>query len=347
MSGVERLAAVIACHLQDWRSFTPHVELAIFSTDDPVSIAGQIDAFCRRELGSAVEDGFWHQSSVGAVSALKLDDGRRVVVKGHQPERQAEWLREVVRVQTHLASRGCYATAVCAGPAPLGRGLAVVETLVDAGSSPDAHQPAIRRAMAQALREIFDACRTLVEKSTLKGHLLSHLSRTALWPEPHSKLFDFEATAAGAEWIDSVAMEARSNMAPVGELVIGHGDWRAEHVRFVGTKLAVAFDWDSLCKEHESFLAGLTALQFCADFSRSDGSKPAPTLDEARAFVSDYEVARGRAFDAEERRQCAAAFAYTCAYIARCEWALGVDQRGTAGSFQGLLASEGSRLLVL
>jgi len=132
-------------------------------------------------------------------------------------------------------------------------------------------------------------------------------------------------------------------MQPVGELVIGHCDWRAEHVRFVGDRPVAAFDWDSLCKLREPFLVGFTAHAFCADWS-VDRAAQAPTLDEARAFILAYEEARGRSFDAAERTGCGAAFAYSCAYTARCGHAVGQDQRRLPGTFQHLVAAHGVTL---
>ncbi|MDB4968838.1 MAG: hypothetical protein JWN44_4527 [Myxococcales bacterium] len=347
--GVAQLAETIARHLSEWRDSPAHVELAVFGSDEPHAIAEELDRFCRRELGGGVAGALFHQSSIGCVSGLVLDDGRRVVVKGHQPERSVEWLREVVRVQMHLASRGLWATTVCGGPATLGQGYAIVEAFVDGGVTRDAHEPVVRRALARGLLRMVAAARPLAAASTLRGQLLSD-GPDALWPVPHSKLFDFGKTAAGARWIDDVAARARVIMrgAATGDLVIGHGDWRAEHVRFDavdGDRIVAAFDWDSLCKEREPSLVGFCAHAFCADWSRAEAIAPAPTLDEARAFVADYEDARARPFTADERRLCAAAFAYACAYSARCAWALGSDERDRPGTFQALVARHGARLL--
>jgi hypothetical protein len=73
--------------------------------------------------------------------------------------------------------------------------------------------------------------------------------------------------------------------------------------------------------------------------------RQAPTLAEARAFVGDYETARGSSFSAPERGLCAAAFAYSCAYTARCGHALGKDERGEVGTFAHLAWTERERLL--
>jgi hypothetical protein len=222
----------------------------------------------------------------------------------------------------------------------------MVERFAEAGVTDDAHRPEIRRALAEALHEIVAACRPLVSGSRLERPAHFSTPEARLWPVPHSKLFDFEATAGGAEWIDAVAIAARRCMRPAGELVIGHADWRAEHVRFVGTTPVVAFDWDSLVLCHEPALIGQTAHAFCADWTR-EAFACAPSLDEARQFVADYETARGATFGHEERRQCGAAFAYSCAYTARCGHALGADERGAPGTFMHLVASEGQRLLAL
>jgi hypothetical protein len=184
-----------------------------------------------------------------------------------------------------------------------------------------------------------------VPSTLLQPALLAPAPGT-LWPTPHSKLFDFASTSHGAEWIDEVAALAREQMIPAGRRVIGHGDWRQEHVRFIGNEPVVAFDWDSLCCELEPALLGIVAHGFCADWSRSD-RRQAPTVEEARAFKSDYEGARGTAFSTDERRLCGASFAYACAYTARCAHSGGADQRATPGTFQHLVWNERAKLLGL
>jgi hypothetical protein len=133
-------------------------------------------------------------------------------------------------------------------------------------------------------------------------------------------------------------------MAPAGVRVIGHCDWRQEHVRFLKDEPVAAFDWDSLCCESEPALLGTVAHGFCADWSLPE---QAPTLKEADAFIRDYEAARGYPFSPQERILCAASFAYACAYTARCGHALGKDQRDKAGTFQHLVWTERSNLLDL
>jgi hypothetical protein len=340
--GVDQLAAVVAAHLQEWEPSPAFVELAIFECDDASSIAGFLNAFCLRYLGSPVARGLFHQSSIGSVTGVVLEDGRSIVIKVHQPDRSREFLAEVVRIQSYLAERRIFATKVIAGPLPLGRGHAVVEAFTDIGSKADAHRPEIRAALAAGLYAIVQACDPLVDGSALGPGVLGSTG-TTLWPTPHSKLFDFAASAKGAEWIDEVAARARERMNPVGKNVIAHGDWRAEHVRFLDNTPVVAFDWDSLCCDREPALIGAVAHGFRADWSQAD-NRQAPSLDEARAFVRDYERARGKVFSAEERRLCGACLAYASAYTARCGHAGGRDEREMPGTFQHLVWSERGNL---
>jgi hypothetical protein len=69
---------------------------------------------------------------------------------------------------------------------------------------------------------------------------LGDLPADVLWPTPPDERFDFQATRSGAEWIDEIAWQARRRRdhAPKGETLVGHLDWRMEHLRFPGTRLA-------------------------------------------------------------------------------------------------------------
>jgi hypothetical protein len=115
------------------------------------------------------------------------------------------------------------------------------------------------------------------------------------------------------------------------------------------------FDWDSLARAREPALVGEAAHAFCADWEAED-YRCTPTLDEALAFISDYETARGRPFGTDERSACNAAFVYACAYTARCEdsdarTGFGAHPPGPpppklpAHGYRALLAEHGPRLL--
>ena len=334
------LVDVIAEDLATWAPHPTHVELAIYGTSDPAVIASALGELSITALGSPITGARFYGSSIGSVAGVTLGDGREVVIKVHQPTISIVQLAELVRIRSYLAAAG--SPRVLAGPLPLARGHATIEAFAD-GTWRDPHEPAVRRELARGLHAITVACRPLLETSTLAPMMFT--ASPALWPTPHSKLFDFDATARGAEWIDEVAHAARA-IPPAGALAIAHTDWRAEHVRFSGDRITVAYDWDSLARDREPAHDGIVAPAFAPDRT-PEGPAHAPPFDEARAFVTDYEAARGHAFTADERCYLGAIFALTCAYTARCGHALGTDHREVPGTFQHLVAQHGRDLLAL
>jgi hypothetical protein len=134
-------------------------------------------------------------------------------------------------------------------------------------------------------------------------------------------MFNFEATAAGAEWIDAIATEALARLStPVGELVVGHTDWSVKDFRFRDNKISAIYDWDSLAVDREPVIVGQAATHFTMTWRTP--VRVTPDAVEVAAFVTDYEEARGSVFSAAERAALDAAGAYSMAYTARCEHAL-------------------------
>src|SRR5262249_1910152 len=165
--GIDRLARVIAVHLAEWEPSPAFVELAIYDSADATFIAETLNLFCLRTLDSPVARGLFHQSSIGSVTGVVLENGSSVVIKAHQPDRSSKLLAEVVRVQSYLAERRLLATEVIAGPLPIGRGHAIVERFTDIGSKANGHRPEIRDALAASLHAITEACQPLVSSTSL------------------------------------------------------------------------------------------------------------------------------------------------------------------------------------
>jgi hypothetical protein len=150
------LAVGIAEHLAEWDR--AHVELAIYGCDDPRAIACEIDDFCRRHLGSPATELIFYQSSIGAVAGLVLADGRKVVLKAHQPSALRAQLEEIVLLRQHVSKSTGLAPRLLVGPAPLGRGLATVEEYDLRGEWRDAHEPAIRASIGEFIVEERSLC---------------------------------------------------------------------------------------------------------------------------------------------------------------------------------------------
>ena len=292
------------------------VERSIFGTDKPEEIWR-----AARDVCPAAVDCFAFEVSVGALFGLVLEDGSRVALKIHRT-RDARELEAVQHVQAHLVERGF----PC--PEPLGvRGRASLERWFDDGRYRDAHEPAVRRVVAEQLALLVRLTRELHPLPGIEPFFPS--PEGPLWPVPHNVLFDFEATAPGAERIDEIARAAKPlRDARVGDLVIGHGDWTVKHFRFDGLRPTVIYDWDSAGTDHETTYVGVAASSFT--YTEHLPVRVWPTVAEAAAFIDDYESARGRPFTEEERRATAAAAVYCRAYSARCTHAVGKDARPLA-----------------
>jgi hypothetical protein len=288
------------------------IEQSIFGTDDASEIWRQVLEVCPE----AVEC-FAFEVSVGALFGLRLRDGSRVALKIHTGRFDQGHLEAVQQVQRHLWT--------CGFPCPKPLGVyerATIEQWREEGEYRDARDPQIRRVIAEKLAELF---RLTLPLQPLPG--LEPYSRPAdapLWPVPHNVLFDFEGTAAGAEWIDEIARSAKTPRdVRVGQLVIGHGDWTVKHFRFDGVRPTVIYDWDSLNADFETIFVGGSAASFT--YAEYVAGPLWPDVPEAAAFLADYEQARRAPFSGEEWRAARAAAVYSRAYASRCVHAVGGD----------------------
>jgi hypothetical protein len=276
-----------------------------------------------RELDPEAEEIFFFTASVGALFGIRRRDGSRVAVKVHGATQDELYLDEVQRAQLALAEDGFPA------PRPLGRrGLATFEEWLDGGSFRDAHEPAVRTAMATALATFH----SLATASGGRPHRrFFPLDSEALWPAPHNALFDFTATADGAEWIDEIARLAKPvRDAGLGREVVGHADWSVKHLRFDELlRPTVLYDWDSVTVDREPALVGTAAGSFTYTEELPEPVFLWPSAAETRAFIDEYEAARGAPFPEPERRAAGAAAVYLRAYAARCTHALDRDAHWT------------------
>ena len=115
----------------------------------------------------------------------------------------------------------------------------------------------------------------------------------ALWGDglygtPHSPLFDFERTGAGAESIDDLARRAKTvHDRDTSPLVVAHTDWSARNVRFDEDGLLAIYDWDSLALVKEATALGQAAMTWSV--TADPGGTEFPDLDSVLGYIADYE----------------------------------------------------------
>ena len=312
---VSELAALVRRAAEGWE---PAVERAVFGTVDPDQIASAIIGFVGGRLGPVAEAVFY-RPGVGVVTGLRLVDGSQVVVKVHRWNVTAARLAGVQTVQAHVAMRGLPAPRPLVAPESLGEGIATVEELL-AGHPVDGHDRSVRRAVAVGLHAFITAAAELGATVDVGTTVMLRPPGGPLWFEPHDVRFDFDATAAGAEWIDELATLGRRRLDDAAAVppVVGHFDWRVENLGFDRARIVGIYDWDSVAVAPEAVVVGNTAAQFTVDWTHGEVD-PLPSVDEMRTFVDDYEQARGGPFTTYERELLDAANLFLCAYGARCQ----------------------------
>jgi hypothetical protein len=299
--------------------------LSILGTADARAIADALRAFCRAHLGGELATVTFCSFSVGAGFGLVLTDERPAFLKAWAVTTSRAELLAVHTVEQALAQRGFPAPAVLVAPTEFMSGHASVLEWLDRRTRTDAGSPGVRRAMASTLAWLIDLAEPL---SGLPDLPQQSYPDDATWGPTHNVLYDFTATAAGAEWIDVIAaanaaLVRRSN----GPFVIGHRDWSVQNVRVDAAvdgsndgllTVTAVYVWDCLVLAREPELVGMAAATFRTTWD-SPATRRFATSDEMVAFVSDYEIARGRPFTANEWQVAGASATYTLAYTARCE----------------------------
>jgi hypothetical protein len=281
-----------------------------------------------RRLGCAVGERVFVSRRRALTCGLRLADGRGIVAKLHPAGGlDASWLRAAQSVQRHLAAGGFPCPLPLLGPEPLDGRLVTVETLLDVGRAPDPHLAADRRAVAEGLAQVVSRCSALGEVDALDAERMRELPDAPLWPAPADPRLRFDDGPEGA-WIDAVGARARTRRrAGTGPPVVGHGDWHIEHVRLGSRGVAAVYDWDSAMLAPEPFLVGSALGGFTAGWRLDEPAVPSFAL--ATAFVGDYESARPRRFDRDERVTALCHWVEMTAFAARVERAR--EQAGLAG----------------
>lgn len=291
---------------------------SIFGTDDRERVCRMIEDWAARQGFSrgrvtAIE------LSVGAAVTIATNDRATMFVKVWPNMVDVRSLAAQMMVQRTMGARGFPAPAVLTGPVALGPGWAVGMAYDRSGVPTDATHPAIRRAMASGLARFVRDADCFRSLDGLPRRSLP--DQDAIWPAPHSALFNFRATRNGAEWIDGIATDALTILrASESRLVIGHCDWSAKNMRMRRDRIAVVYDWDSVFLEQEAIVLGTAAAHFPTTWELD--VPQTPSVAQVTAFVREYEAARDRAFTPAEIAAVEAGATYARAYKARCEHAI-------------------------
>ncbi|MEV4514210.1 hypothetical protein AB0K00_35280 [Dactylosporangium sp. NPDC049525] len=261
-----------------------------------------VDRWCRHHLGAAAQDVQVISAHLSRVFGVRLAGGREVVVKVRPDSPR---LAACAAVQQALWRAGFPAPEPLTGPV-VEQGLAVsAEASVPGGSpAPDTDHTEHAARFAALLAR----CIALAPRPATVGTLAPDLPWTAwnhalpgVWPPADDRADDLNAAEHATAWLDETGARVRRRLgrfvrtAAGGRVVIGHGDWEAQNIRWDGAEPLVVHDWDSVTAAPEAVLVGLAAAVWpCGMVPR------AATVPESAAFLEAYQRAAGRAWTTEE-----------------------------------------------
>lgn len=310
----------------------PTVELAIFGTGDPEHIASWYGRLCEEVLGSPIVHAISYIGSVGCVAGIELGDGRTLAVKAYQERWRLDLLALVSAAQGRLAGAGFPCPMPELGPLRFeGVTVTVEQLLSDPGMR--VFERGEMEASAAGLADVSRLLRGM-DPGPWKGLHAFETPAGALYPEPHSPLFDFtlrtdkEGREGGSgddevAWIDELAAAgaAARDLDDAPHTLI-HCDWAARNIRIAGSRLVASYDWDTLNACPGSSAVGIAAATWRSTGDPDDPVAPGP--EEIEAYLDTYlRCSDDRRRATRTWRTAATGQAlWILAYTARCEHAL-------------------------
>ncbi|GAB3839384.1 phosphotransferase [Kribbella italica] len=267
--------------------------------------------WCSRELGAAPVEQLLSASVMSEVQALRLDDGREVVIKSRPDPTN--------RVPTCLAVQRAVADAGLPCPRPLTEatlvdGLAVhAEEWSPGGEVAQGIDIEAARRSARLYAAVTAVTRLIRLPPPLPNPEWVHWDHTGPGHWPPNALHDHRP---GADSLPpallAIAARARRRLLAATELphVLGHADWEAQNLRWHAT---MVHDWDSIAWLPEAALVGAAAGAFA--------STEVPTLaplDSSEAFLTTYQEESGT-FTRDELEVAWAASLWPALHNARAE----------------------------
>ncbi len=284
-----------------------------------------LSSWTQRRLGSPIESIRFRAGRIDSVWAVRLDDGRDVVIKTYRPPADRTAIEVSTEAQRLLAGAGFPCAVPLAGPEPVDGRMLRAETLIE-GTTPDGNDPANRMLLAQGLVEhirILGRHPQVVRRAGPGPSWCQY--RSGPWPVPHDSIVDFRSTPAGFEWLDGFGTQAADQILAHRDpdaVVAGHADWYAGNTTVRDGILIGSFDWE-LVADTEPVIAGFAAACYAAS---STGSQGLSDPGSVTTFMRDYETAREQRLTISERCAAAAAAAWIIAFNAR--WQVGLIGTG-------------------
>jgi hypothetical protein len=328
---VRPLAEILADEFRDRAS---RADLAMLIGErDWRATQAWVDELTVAQLGVHASGALFAWKSVGAVFALLLETGEPAVLKLFN--------RSYSRAELAAMHRCLGVARAHRFPVPGQRSelfeaaqgvYGAFYTYID-GEHRDAHDPSVRRELARSLAELNGLLAPLGETELPPAPGLQE----ALWPKAQ-RLWELREIAPDDEDMALITEHASAAQRVLKKSklpqVAAHLDWGVKNLRFRDDAVCAVYDADSIHLASEAECVGRAAAQFTAQWDIP--ALLTPTPKEAKAFVDEYQAARGRKFSRTERTIAAAAARYLVAQVARLELLSGVPE---GDNYRGLMRS--------
>jgi Ser/Thr protein kinase RdoA (MazF antagonist) len=276
-------------------------------------LPGWLPEWCRAHLGAEPVSVLLRSAQMSSVFGLGLADGREVVVKS-RPDRSGR-TASCVAAQQHLADHD-FPCARPLTPAMRTGDLAITaEEWRPGGEMLRGDSPEVARTYAAVFASIMAGLVPLQVQPPLPNPYWLDWDHggPGLWP-PKGFLEERDQSLIPEFVVDCVTRAThRLRMADL-PCVLGHGDFEAQNLRWIGSELHSVYDWDSLAWMPEAALVGAAA----GSFASAEVPTLAPLASSAEFLVA-YQESRGREFTVEESEVAWAASIWPAGHNARGE----------------------------
>jgi hypothetical protein len=273
---------------------------------------GWLPGWCLAHLGAGPSEVLFERRSLSAVTGLRLTDGREVVVKAREDEGRAA---ACVTAQARLAERRFPCPRPLTPVHPAGTMAVHAEEFLPGGAPLPGGTPDVAVRCAGVFARLMAELAGVAVPPPLPNPRWARWDHTGpgLWP-PIGFLDARDQSAVPAFVVETATRARKRLLAADLPCVLGHADFEAQNLRWLGGEIHAVDDWDSLAWQPEAALAGAAS----GTFASISPPTLAPIASSA-AFLAAYQELRGRRFTAEEQEIAWAASLWPALHNARWE----------------------------
>jgi hypothetical protein len=258
-----------------------------------------LEQWCAQMLGAPLATLLWESGHLSWVGAVRLADGREVVLKVRDPSPRLDGCHAVHAVAWRA---GFPCPEPLAPPLRYDGLLATVERHLPGGRPGRWSDAELCGRTARELQRLVallpapGAVPTVDPPPPWTGW---NDLRADPWPPPDEgpDLCEHPATRPLRELAVDLTARLRQSGLPY---VLGHADWYQGNLRWDDDHLFAADDWDSVAALPEAALAGCAAVSFLPSPPGSLRGRPGAEVVDSDRFLTAYAAARDRPWSAEE-----------------------------------------------